>query len=715
MKPHGSLLPRLTIRQVNRLLADDVISVQDLCRYCYALAVSGEQVWKLNAFARLVSLDEIMEKARQSDDRRNKKRRGDTLMLSPLLDGIPFSVKANLAIASQKLTAGSRILGATASREEDHEDTSTAGYTADVVRDLESSGAIFMGVTNMDEFGMGSLGTHQPGAATGGTSTTTTKNPLPFLHAMQQTQLTTLSLITTGNEMDLIKRTLQSSMAEILEMHEEVIATSQAQQTEYYSAGGSSCGSAASVAHGSSFVSLGSDTGGSVRLPASWCGIVGLKPSYGRLSRHGLVSYASSLDTVGLLAPSADCAALAFQQLVQPYTTVTTSSSTNKEEGRAGLDNNTQQQRRRIGDSTHSLRQAEFLVRTGILHDDSNNDNKSSKNEILKGLRVGLPEAFAVEECPIAIQKAWSQSAHVLHSHGATVEIVPAHVISSTVLKSLLAAYYVLVCAEASSNLARYDGFRYGVGASAAEIDSILYEYCRAKGEGTKRTIDGNDDSNNNKLVTDLSLLEWQYAAARTRGFGPEVQRRILCGTAVLSSDRFHTYYEAAAKLRAVATQQLHSCLRQQFRHGDKREGNSNNGGGQDPQRHYFDMLLVPTTLYPPPHLGGDSEGSSDSKIMDSAEMFANDIMTVPASLAGLPAVSVPFGDCILLNEDASNSQSSSRNPAPASCYFRPGMQLIGARQQEDRILQVAAVLEMQRRTIYSSNSVLKKDSTNIE
>jgi aspartyl-tRNA(Asn)/glutamyl-tRNA(Gln) amidotransferase subunit A len=287
---------------------------------------------------------------------------------------------------------------------------------------------------------------------------------------------------------------------------------------------------------------------------------------------------------------------------------------------------------------------------------------------------VGLPEAFSVEECPLAIRKAWSQSAQVLQSHGAKVETVPAHVISPSVLKSLLAAYYVLVCAEASSNLSRYDGFRYGVGASAAEIDSILDEYCRTK-DGKK----GND--NNNKLATaDLSLLEWQYAVARAKGFGPEVQRRILCGTAVLSSDRFHTYYEAAAKLRAVATQQLHSCLRQS--RGDKSEGNANG----DHKQFCYDMLLVPTTMYPPPRLNGDGDFK-----MDSTEMFANDIMTVPASLAGLPAVSVPFGDCILLNDDASDSQSSS-----AGGFFRPGMQLIGARQQEGRILQVAAVLESQ-------------------
>lgn len=669
MKPHG--LPRLKIRQVNRLLADNVISVQDLCRYCYALAVSGEQVWKLNAFARLVSLDDIMQKARQSDDRR---RRGD--VLSPL-DGIPFSVKANLAIASQKLTAGSRILGAASLEEEDKtitNNSTTAGYTADVVWDLEKGGAILLGVTNMDEFGMGSLGTHQP--------IVPTKNPLPFLHALQ-----TSSSVNTRNDMEQIKQTLQSSMDDILEMHQKIVIR-QAQQdgnfkvssspVAYYSAGGSSCGSAASVAHGSSLVSLGSDTGGSVRLPASWCGIVGLKPSYGRLSRHGLVSYASSLDTVGILAPSADCAALAFQQLVvQPSSssTAAAAAANNQEERRALLDK--KKQRRIIVDSTLSSRQAEFLVRTNILNgNDNDNDDNSKKNDVLTGLRVGLPEAFSVEECPIAIRNAWSQSAQVLQSHGATVEIVPASVISPNVLKHLLAAYYVLVCAEASSNLARYDGFRFGVGIDV-EIDSILNDYCQAKeGKGT-------DD--NNKLA-DLSLLEWQYAAARTRGFGPEVKRRILCGTAVLSSNRFHTYYEAAAKLRAVATQQLHSCLGQS--HGNKSEGNDNSRG-HEPKKHYG-MLLMPTTLYPPPRLDGENGGNVDT--MDPTEMFANDIMTVPASLAGLPAVSVPFGDSILINDNFSVERDSQSGPA-TSC-FRPGMQLIGARQQEDRILQVAAVLE---------------------
>jgi aspartyl-tRNA(Asn)/glutamyl-tRNA(Gln) amidotransferase subunit A len=163
------------------------------------------------------------------------------------------------------------------------------------------------------------------------------------------------------------------------------------------------------------------------------------------------------------------------------------------------------------------------------------------------------------------------------------------------------AAYYDLVSAEASSNLSRYDGFRYGVGLNE---------------ETAARLGD---------LDSDLTPLERQYSATRMQGFGTEVARRILCGTSVLSSDKFHTQYEAAAKLRAVLSQQLRSALEK------------------------VDLLLIPTALSSPCSLDRDR--------LDSTEMFANDVMTVPASLAGLPSVSIP----VSLTGDGKHSPAFAR------------------------------------------------------
>lgn len=564
-------LPRLTVRQLNRLLSAGLVTSEQVCSYCFNLAVAGEDVWKLHAFSDLLSREDVLDQARASDERR---RKGQSLSA---LDGIPVSIKANLAVASRPLTAGSRILGAGRS------DTPAVGYDADVVQSLlVDNGAILLGITTMDEFGMGSLGTNvvakgQEDCATA--SSSPAKNPRPLLHRIGQN----FSNDQRASEV------MRTHMDEIIEAHVHAQELS-AGDPEFY-AGGSSCGSAASIAHGSSLISLGSDTGGSIRLPAAWCGVTGVKPSYGLLSRHGLVSYASSLDTVGILAPSVHCAAVALERLVQHQS------------------NN---------DSTRSrLPPPEINVNV-------RNEESEEGSLRLKGVRVGIPAAFSVAECPSSLRDVWARGAEYLESQGASIETVSTDTLSPDILQRALAAYYVLVSAEASSNLARYDGFRYGV---AADAGGVLSQDSPEQGG------------------SDLSLLERQYAATRVQGLGNEVIRRVLCGTSVLSSDRFHTYYEAAAKLRAVLTRQLHESLND------------------------VDLLLVPTALFPPPQIGG--------KALDATEMFANDVMTVPISLAGLPSVSVPVGGA---DDEAA--------------FFQHALQLVGPRHGEATMLLAAAVLE---------------------
>lgn len=537
-------LPKLTIRQIQRFFDLEKLNAKELATYCYQLATVGEEIWDLSAFAYRVPLDRILDQADRADHRRMKGKR-----LS-LLDGIPVSVKQNIAVEYLPLTAGSRILGERGTTErnsEMHSDLPNIGYNADVVDNLLDGGAIIMGSTTMDEFGMGSLGTNVP-------SGNPTKNPLSFVEPDSTMDDTAIC------------RMIQLPPDEIRSLHNSL----DIENRYIYSTGGSSSGSAASIAHGSSLLSLGTDTGGSVRLPAAWCGVYGLKPSYGRLSRYGVVSYASSLDCVGLLGNSPECLSTGLQQLL-------TKPSSH--------------------DATHTY--VPF-------------DMKSDAFVGPSGLKIGIPESFIVEEGRVA-KDSWLLSIDILEKLGAHVETIPSDSISVKSLESSLAAYYVIACAEASSNLARYDGFRYG--------NSVPFEQ-RSQIEG-------------------LSLLEEQYAASRTVGFGQEVARRVLCGTSVLSSDRFHTYFEAATRLRAQITKELRSCLDS------------------------YDALIVPTSVNTPPEL-------CDSLNLTSE--FANDVMTTPMSLAGLPSVACPIGK--LRNERFSGS-----------------VQIVGPPGGEDKILCIAKLL----------------------
>ncbi|NNE35776.1 MAG: Asp-tRNA(Asn)/Glu-tRNA(Gln) amidotransferase subunit GatA [Rhodothermales bacterium] len=306
-----------------------------------------------------------------------------------------------------------------------------------------------------------------------------------------------------------------------------------------YVPGGSSGGSAAAVAGDLCHVTLGSDTGGSIRQPASFCGVVGLKPTYGRVSRYGLVAFASSLDSVGPLANSVDDVALALSVIAGKDDRDATSASV---------------------DVPPAAVRAELPRRVGVPRE-------------YFGDSEGLdPETRALIEALISnLSKAGAEIVDVSLPH----------------TEYGVATYYIIASAEASSNLARFDGVRYGYRAASSEP---LYA----------------------SLDDELSPVDAMYTASRTVGFGTEVKRRIMLGTYALSSGYYDAYYDKAQRVR--------SLIRRDF----------------DNAFDSVDVILSPVTPTPAFRLG--------EKVDDVMSMYLSDIFTVPSSLAGLPGVSIPIG-----------------------------------------------------------------------
>ncbi|MBA2707916.1 MAG: Asp-tRNA(Asn)/Glu-tRNA(Gln) amidotransferase subunit GatA [Gemmatimonadaceae bacterium] len=327
--------------------------------------------------------------------------------------------------------------------------------------------------------------------------------------------------------------------------------------------GGSSGGSAAAVAAGIVPLALGSETGGSVRQPAAFCGVVGVKPSYGRVSRYGLVAFASSLDQIGPLARNVDDAAMAMEII-------------------SGVDPK---------DSTSAYQpvpayREQFISLATALP--------------LQGVTIGVPLEYFPDTLDAGIRTLCERSFDLLRSLGAKVVDVS---LPHTPLA--VPVYYILAPAEASSNLARFDGVRYGARA-------------------------GGDQG-----------LRGMYGATRSAGFGPEVTRRILLGTYVLSAGYYDAYYRKAQAVRSLITADFTTVF--------------DNG---------IDALFTPTTPTTAFLIGA---------VTDPYEMYLSDIFTVPANLAGVPAISIPIGRDVLL---------------PV------GGQIIAARFDEAMMFRVAYALE---------------------
>ena len=323
--------------------------------------------------------------------------------------------------------------------------------------------------------------------------------------------------------------------------------------------GGSSGGSAAAVASRMVPWALGSDTGGSIRQPASFCGVVGLKPTYGLISRYGLVAFASSLDQIGPITKDVYDSAMLLNIIAGHDKRDTTSSNVEKK------------------DYTKAL-----------------------KNDV-KGLKIGVPKEFFGEGINEEVKESLENAIKIYKELGAEVEEF-----SLDIAKYSLATYYIIACAEASSNLGRFDGIRYGYRA---------------------------------KEFKDLKDL---YRKSRSEGFGPEVKRRIILGTYVLSSGYYDAYYKKAQQVRTLVMNEFNKAFQK------------------------YDVLLTPTS----PTVAFDIGSKSNNPL----EMYLADICTVSVNIAGLPGISIPCG------VDKENMPI--------------GMQLIGDKFQEEKILNAAYTFE---------------------
>ncbi len=323
--------------------------------------------------------------------------------------------------------------------------------------------------------------------------------------------------------------------------------------------GGSSGGSAAAISAGLCMGATGSDTGGSIRQPASFCGVTGIKPTYGRCSRYGIVAFASSLDQAGPMARTVKDCALMLGAMA---------GADEKDSTVANLP---------VPDYTQAL--------TGDI----------------KGKKIGIPKEYRLDGLNEDVQRIWDKGIQLLKDAGA--EIVD---ISLPHTKYALPVYYIVACAEASSNLSRYDGVRY-----------------------TTR-VDGES-------------LDEMYENTRTDGFGDEVVRRILLGTFVLSAGFYDAYYTRAQRVRRLIYNDFVDAFKQ------------------------VDAILVPAA--PTPALSAE-----DMKNMKPVDVYAGDVFTTPASLAGVPGLSLPIG--------------LSQSGLPI------GLQVIGKHFDENTVFQVADVLE---------------------
>ena len=346
-------------------------------------------------------------------------------------------------------------------------------FTAEAVKNLEKAGAVMIGKTNMDEFAMGST--------TETSAYGVTRNPWNTEHVP----------------------------------------------------GGSSGGSAAAVAAEECFFALGSDTGGSIRQPASFCGVVGLKPTYGTVSRYGLIAYGSSLDQIGPLTKNVTDCATVMEAI-----------------------------------ASHDTKDSTSIDRAAIGKD---TDFTSALIEDAKGMKIGIPRDYFGDGLDSEVKEAVLAAAKALEAKGAIVEEF-----DLSLVEYAIPTYYTIAAAEASSNLERFDGIKYG--------------YRTSEYEG----------------------LHNMYKKTRSEGFGPEVKRRIMLGSFVLSSGYYDAYYLKALRVKAM--------IRKAF----------------DDAFSKYDLILGPVAPTTAPKLG--------ESLSDPLKMYLGDIYTISVNLAGLPGISVPCG-----------------------------------------------------------------------
>ncbi len=472
-------LTELTITQTNQGLKKKEFSALELCR-AYLDKIK-EKDKEISAFL-AVTDDLALSQAKKIDDMilANKE--------IPTLAGIPLAVKDNILVDGIKCTAASKIL-----------ENYAAPYDASVVKELKAKGAVILGKTNMDEFGMGS----------------STENSAFF---------------TTKNPRDLTRVP-----------------------------GGSSGGSAAAVATDMCSYALGSDTGGSIRLPASFCGVVGLKPTYGAVSRYGLIAYASSLDQIGLLAKTIEDAKIVFEAIA----------------GKDEMDS-TSVERPTTQDTRHKIQDT----------------------------KIGVPKEYFVKGIDPEVEKVIKEAIKKYTEMGVKIEEV-----SLPHTEYALPCYYIIALSEASANLARYDGIKFGY------------------------SITNNPTTQQSNNLLDV------YLKSREGGFGPEVRRRIILGTYVLSAGYYEAYYLKAQKVRNLIKDDFEKVFKK------------------------VDAIFTPVSPFLPFKIG--------EKVEDPLSMYLVDVYTVSVNLAGLPALSLPVGKVGKL---------------PV------GLQIIGRPFEEQRILEIGKI-----------------------
>ena len=505
--------------------------------------------------------------------------------LSGPLAGVPVAVKDNLCTEGMATTCASRILG-----------NFIPTYSAEAVLKLEQAGAVVIGKTNMDEFAMGS------------TTETSAYGPTRNPHNPEHVP------------------------------------------------GGSSGGSAAAVAAGECFFALGSDTGGSIRQPASHCGVVGMKPTYGTVSRYGLVAYGSSLDQIGPLCKTVEDCAVVLETISGPVFTGrksdsprcgaegirhvqeiplskeqetkpdasqccaessqcraessqcrAESSQCRAESSQCRAENSQFRAENRESERVSAVTDSTLICR-------ADTDFTTALRKDVKGMRIGIPKAYIPETeknqengaggLSPEVRGAVLEAAGVLKANGAVVEEFDLWLVDYAI-----PAYYTIAAAEASSNLERFDGIKYGYRDENAQE------------------------------------LHQMYKETRSRGFGEEVKRRIMLGSFVLSSGYYDAYYLKALRVKAMIKKAFDEAFEK------------------------YDCILGPAAPTTAPKLG--------ESLADPIQMYLGDIYTISVNLAGLPAISVPCGT--------------------DGAGLPIGLQLIGDCFQEKKLLQIAYTYEQLR------------------
>ena len=492
--------------------------------------------------------------------------------LSGPLAGVPVAVKDNLCTEGMATTCASRILG-----------NFIPTYSAEAVLKLEQAGAVVIGKTNMDEFAMGS------------TTETSAYGPTRNPHNPEHVP------------------------------------------------GGSSGGSAAAVAAGECFFALGSDTGGSIRQPASHCGVVGMKPTYGTVSRYGLVAYGSSLDQIGPLCKTVEDCTVVLETIAGPVFTGRKSDSprcgaegirhaqeiplSKEQETKPDASQCCAESSQRRAESSQCRaensqcgtenRESERVsaVTDSTLICRADTDFTTALRKDVKGMRIGIPKAYIPETeknqengargLSPEVRGAVLEAAGVLKANGAVVEEFDLWLVDYAI-----PAYYTIAAAEASSNLERFDGIKYGYRDENAQE------------------------------------LHQMYKETRSRGFGEEVKRRIMLGSFVLSSGYYDAYYLKALRVKAMIKKAFDEAFEK------------------------YDCILGPAAPTTAPKLG--------ESLADPIQMYLGDIYTISVNLAGLPAISVPCGT--------------------DGAGLPIGLQLIGDCFQEKKLLQIAYTYEQLRK-----------------